>query len=61
MASASLLLDHFEEEPNGPRHDTFVFTSLDDGDGLSLIILAILVALHAERLSRAGLSVGENR
>ena len=61
MAGASLLLDHFEEEANGPRHDALVLARLNDGDGLALVVLAVLVALHAERLARARLPVGEDR
>ena len=61
MASASLLLDHLEEKANGPRHDALILASLDDGDGLALFVSAVLVAFHAKRFSRTGLSVGEDR
>ena len=61
MAGASLLLDHFEEEVNGPRHNSLVLARFNDGNGLALVVLTVLVALHAERLARARLPVGEDR
>ena len=61
MSSASLLFYHFEEEADGPRHDALVLARFDDGDGLALVVLAVLVALHAERLARARLPVSEDR
>ena len=57
---ATLLLNHFKEHADRPGHDSLVFTRLDHGDRLALIIAPILVPLHRECFAGACLAIGED-
>ena len=60
MARATLLLYHLKQEPDRPRHNTLVLAGLHHGHRLPLVILAVLVPLHTERLARTRLPIGKN-
>ena len=59
-ACVRLLFDHFEKEPYTSRDDAFVLAGLHHGNRLPLLVLAILVTFHRERLSGARLAVRKN-
>ena len=54
------MFDHLEKEADATRDDALVLASLHHGNRLPLLILAILVPFHRERLSGACLAVRKN-